>query len=111
MAISSDEVNKAARAKAEPVAQKLNEAAKGKAAPQATVGIDAIKKDRPKATLEYNGPGGAGLRTQAKYDQVATDRANYNKDRADKYVKADQAKGASLGQESEKAKGKGQGIG
>ncbi len=90
---------------------KFNDAASGKKPPQATVGIDAIKKDRPKATLEYDGPGGASLRTQVKYDQVATDRANYNKDRADKYVKADQAKGASLGQEFAKAKGKGQGIG
>jgi len=89
----------------------FKDAASGKKPPQATVGIDAVKKDRPKSTLEYNGPGGAGLRTQAKYDEVAADRANYNKSRADKYVKADQAKGASLGQEFAKAKGKGQGIG
>lgn len=120
MAMSTDEVHKDARKKAQPVTEKFNGAAKGqgsksavagKAPSQKTVGIGAVKNDRPKSTLEYNGPGGAGLRTQAKYGEVATDRANYNKSRADKYVKADQAKGASLGQESAKAKGKGQGIG
>ncbi len=124
MAMSTDEVHKDARKKAEPVTEKFNGAAKGqgskaavagKTPPQETVGIGAVKKDRLKSSPEYHGPGGAGLRTQAKYGDVATDRANFNKDynksRADKYVKADQAKGASLGQESAKDKGKGQGIG
>jgi hypothetical protein len=120
MAMSTDEVHKDARKKAEPVTEKFNGAAKGqgskaavagKAPPQETVGVNAVKKDRLKTSLEYNGPGGAGQRTEAKYGELAADRANYNKSRADKYVKADQAKGASLGQESAKAKGKGQGIG
>lgn len=93
----------------------FKDAASGKKPPQATVGIEAVKNDRLKSTFEYNGPGGAGLRTQGKYGEVAADKANfdkdYNKSRADKHVKADQAKSSSLNQEFAKAKGKGQEIG
>lgn len=120
MAMSTDEVHKDARKKAEPVTEKFNGAAKGqgskaavagKAPPQETVGIGAVKNDRPKSTLEYNGPGGSGLRAGMAAQRVGNDHKAYNQSRADKYVKADKAKGASLGQESAKDKGKGQGIG
>ena len=89
----------------------FKDAASGKKQPQATVGIESIKQDQPKATLEYNGPGGSGLRADMAAQRVGKDHQAYNQSRADKYVKADKAKGASLSQEFAKAKGKGQGIG
>lgn len=118
MAMSTDEVHKDARKKAEPVTEKFNGAAKGQgskaavAKGQSNDGIGSIRKHKVQQTHEMPGPDGSKIR-QAKAGQaVAKDKSDYDRKWGEKYAKMDigNNKDKSHSQDKSKSSGKGQGI-
>ena len=118
MAMSSDEVNKAARQKAEPVADKFSSAAKGQsgdaaiAQGQSNVGTDSIRNHKVQQAHDMPGPDGNKMRQMRAGEAVAKDKSDYDRKWGDKYAKMDINKNndKSNSQEKDKSSGKGQGM-
>lgn len=88
MANTSDEFNKAAGGKTQPLTEKFNGAAKGERGD----GMDSIRNHKVQNTLEMKGPGGDSVRKDMAQQGFAKDQENSNRKRADKYVKMDKEK-------------------
>lgn len=88
MANISDEFNKAAGGKTQPLTEKFNGAAKGERGD----GIDSIRNHKVQPSLDMKGPGGDAVRKDIAQQGYNKDKENYDRNRADKYVKMDKEK-------------------
>lgn len=103
MANTSDEFNKAAGGKAQPLTEKFNGAAKGERGD----GMDSIRNHKVQQSHDMPGPDGSKVRQTAAGEQVAKDKSNYDRNWGEKYAKMDIEKGKdkSLSQEFNKSSG------
>ena len=119
MAMSTDEVHKDARKKAEPITEKFNGAAKGQGSKAAAVakgqsndGIGSIKKHKVQQAHDMPGPDGSKIRQAKAGAAVEKDKSDYDRKWGAKYAKMDigNNKEKSQTQDKSKSSGKGQGM-
>ena len=82
--------NEAARGKS-PQEQPAIDPAKGQADKSAGPAIDSIKRHKPEQSFDMKGLGGPGVRQEAAKAANTKDWNEFNRNRAEKYVKIDKS--------------------